>query len=194
MKKNWIVSIILVTIFFATTILIILIYNAKFVSSHKILLSFIEFYDNDFPQSRELDSTLKVGIVDGGIATSTDELSNITLIQKKFVFNSTLVDSEHATAIAGIIAATKNKKGIKGIVSNVEIINTVVTENGKATQDNISKGIMYCATNGANVINVSIEVDVFESILLEAIRYAAERDIIVNFANGNGGWRVNLKK
>ena len=99
----------------------------------------------------------------------------------------------HGTSVAGLMIAQENNKGICGLLPNVNIVNAVVLQNSKAEQKKIAEAINYCVDEKVDVINISIELYRFDDILLQAIQYAEKNNVNIFMANGNGGWRKNIK-
>lgn len=64
----------------------------------------------------------------------------------------------HGTHVAGIIAAADNQWGVIGVAPNAEIVAVKVLSEytGSGSFSNITKGIIYAALNGADVINMSL--------------------------------------
>jgi subtilisin family serine protease len=59
----------------------------------------------------------------------------------------------------------------------------VCDADGKASHENIAKGVIYAVDNGANVINLSLG-GIYTEVLANAIKYATERGSVVVMAAG----------
>lgn len=99
----------------------------------------------------------------------------------------------HGTAMAAIMAGTlANGQGAAGVCPQCSImpIRFINWEGLGDTEDAIL-GIRYAVMEGASVINISFAGEGYDSDLLDAIRFAAERDVVVVVAAGNDGENLN---
>ena len=99
-------------------------------------------------------------------------------------------DESHGTHVAGIIAAERdNGKGANGIANNVAIMSIRAVPNGDEYDKDIAKGIRYAVDNGARVINGSFGKSYSPNAewVYDAIKYAAENDVLFVHAAGNDG-------
>ena len=110
------------------------------------------------------------------------------------------IGGEHATLIAGIIAANrKNNIGIKGIAGNVLIMPlvTAVPGGGSISKD-LVMAIHYAVDNGASVINMSLGttpwINEHEKEFREAFDYAYEHNVLIVNAAGNDGLNLDDEK
>jgi subtilisin family serine protease len=71
----------------------------------------------------------------------------------------------HGTHVAGIIAAADNGFGVIGVAPEAEIVAVkVISEySGSGAFSWINKGIVYAATNGADVINMSLGATIYRN-------------------------------
>ncbi len=103
---------------------------------------------------------------------------------------STSEDESHGTHVAGIIAAKRgNGKGIDGVANNVEIMSIRAVPNGDEYDKDIALGIRYAVDNGAKIINGSFGKGFSPNAewVQDAIKYAAENDVLFVHAAGNDG-------
>ena len=71
--------------------------------------------------------------------------------------DGTHVDNEHATHIAGTIAATAdNGVGVAGIAPGVTIMPIKIIENGRFPNVGVGQAIDYAVANGAQIVNLSV--------------------------------------
>jgi subtilisin family serine protease len=99
--------------------------------------------------------------------------------------NNPIDEQFHGTHVAGIIAAEADGNGITGVAYNAKIMPIrVLDANGSGSNENIARGIIYAADNGANVINLSLTGD-YSTDIETAVKYATERGAIVVMAAGN---------
>ncbi|SEP92838.1 S8 family peptidase [Flavobacterium urocaniciphilum] len=97
-------------------------------------------------------------------------------------------EAKHGTHVAGIVAQVRgNKKGGDGVANNVAIMAVRAVPNGDEYDKDIALGIRYAVDNGAKVINGSFGkyFSQHSSWVVDAIKYAASKDVLVIFAAGN---------
>jgi subtilisin family serine protease len=91
----------------------------------------------------------------------------------------------HGTHVSGIAAARGNDGfGVAGVAWNARIMPVRAGNLGLA-DSNIVAAIHYAVDNGADVINMSFGGYGTSSAIQEAIRYAADRDVVLVAAAGN---------
>jgi len=134
---------------------------------------------------------VKVAVIDSGIDSKHPEFTSRVLNGFDFVNedNEPVDDNGHGTFVAGIIgAAGNNDLRITGLNNLSKIIPVkVIDKNGFGTCEDVAKGILFAADNGAKVINLSIGMYASSSILKQSIDYAFEKGCIVVAAGGNDG-------
>ena len=100
----------------------------------------------------------------------------------------------HGTFVAGTIAeATNNHRGLTGLAFAARIMPVrVLDTEGEGEASTIAEGVRFAVNHGARVINLSLEFspgitasDIPE--LIEALRYAHRRNVLVIAAAGNEG-------
>ncbi len=99
-------------------------------------------------------------------------------------------DESHGTHVAGIIAAERNNGlGANGVANNVAIMSIRAVPNGDEYDKDIALGIRYAVDNGAKIINGSFGKAFSPNAdwVYEAIKYAAENDVLFVHAAGNSG-------
>lgn len=136
---------------------------------------------------------IKVAVVDSGVDYNNADLKNRVLKNVGYNFvnntNDAMDDYGHGTEVAGIIAAQGgNDKEIIGIAGplDVKIIPVkVLGKDGLGYSDIIAKGIVYAADVGADIINVSIDLDVHDKNIENALLYAKEKGSFIVVAAGN---------
>lgn len=99
-------------------------------------------------------------------------------------------DESHGTHVAGIIAAERNNgKGANGVANNVDIMSIRAVPNGDEYDKDIALGIRYAVDNGATIINGSFGKAYSPNAqwVYDAIKYAAENDVLFVHAAGNDG-------
>ena len=106
-------------------------------------------------------------------------------------------DIKHGTHVAGIIAAERNNGiGINGVANNVEIMAIRAVPDGDEYDKDIALAIRYAVDNGATVINSSFGkyFSPNPEWVTEAIKYAAENDVLIVNAGGNEGLNLDEKR
>ena len=100
----------------------------------------------------------------------------------------------HGTLVAGTIAeATNNGLGLTGLAYGATIMPVrVLDPSGAGDATTIAAGIVYAVKHGAQVINLSLQFSVGISQrdipdIINAIRYAWTRGVVVVAATGNDG-------
>ncbi|WP_282160230.1 S8 family peptidase [Ulvibacterium marinum] len=99
-------------------------------------------------------------------------------------------DESHGTHVAGIIAAERdNGKGVNGVANNVQIMSVRAVPNGDEYDKDIALAIRYAVDNGAKIINASFGKSFSPNAdwVYEAIKYAAQNDVLIVHAAGNDG-------
>ncbi|HAZ45447.1 MAG TPA: hypothetical protein DDW76_27940 [Cyanobacteria bacterium UBA11369] len=100
--------------------------------------------------------------------------------------DSAPMDEEgHGTHVAGIIAAENNSFGTTGVAFNAKIMPVRVLGKTGGSQSDIAAGIRYAVDNGADIINLSLGGDFTSAQEANAIRYAAQKGVVVVMAAGN---------
>jgi len=105
-------------------------------------------------------------------------------------------DALHGTHVAGIIAAERNNgKGMNGIAHNVEIMTIRAVPNGDEYDKDIALAFRYAVDNGAKVINTSFgkSFSPHAKWVYDAIKYAADNDVLIVSGSGNDGADVDTK-
>ncbi|RYD90553.1 MAG: peptidase S8, partial [Sphingobacteriales bacterium] len=103
--------------------------------------------------------------------------------------------AKHGTHVAGIIAQGRgNNLGGDGVASNnVQIMAVRAVPDGDEYDKDVALAIRYAVDNGAKVINGSFGkyYSPHSEWVYDAIRYAAEKDVLIVCAAGNEGMDLN---
>ncbi len=144
-----------------------------------------------------------VAIVDTGISLSHPDLfDRISKRPDGSVIGIDLVDDDldpsdehgHGTLVAGIVAAaTDNGVGIAGVAPAAKLLPVrVLGADGSGDSETVGRGVIWAVDNGADVVNVSLESvapkdgeRAVPGVPNAAVRYAAERGVLVVAAAGN---------
>ncbi len=131
---------------------------------------------------------VQVAILDSGIDRYHEDLQGKVVVEKNFTNSPSVNDlCGHGTHVAGIIAATiNNSLGIAGIAPFSEIYNLKVADDaGKVYANALAESITWAVQNGADVINISIEIPEPTPELERAVDYAWENGAIIVAAASN---------
>jgi len=104
-------------------------------------------------------------------------------------------DAFHGTHVAGIIAANRNNNiGIRGVADNVKIMTVRCVPDGDERDKDVANAIYYAVDNGASVINMSFGKSYSPDkwYVDQAMRYAAEHDVLLVHAAGNSSANNDL--
>lgn len=95
----------------------------------------------------------------------------------------------HGTLVAGVIAATKdNRKGIAGLAHGARLrAIRAFDATGSAEEDDIAAGLVYAASNGVDIVNMSFGDGVNSPLMQDAIEYARTQGCILVASAGNSG-------
>lgn len=103
--------------------------------------------------------------------------------------------AKHGTHVAGIIAQVRgNNLGGDGVASNnVEIMAVRAVPDGDEYDKDVALAIRYAVDNGAKVINGSFGkyYSPHSEWVYDAIKYAADKDVLIVFAAGNESKDLN---
>jgi serine protease len=130
----------------------------------------------------------------GGFVRSPDFLPTTFVGGHDFITSTRFPNDRngHGTFVAGTIAeATNNHYGLTGLAYGARIMPVRVLDTvGEGEASTIAEGVRYAVNHGARVINLSLEFssnvtasDIPE--LIEALRYARRRGVLVVAAAGN---------
>ncbi|MDI6809979.1 MAG: S8 family serine peptidase [Candidatus Eisenbacteria bacterium] len=148
-------------------------------------------------------SSVKVAIIDTGVAyenytgggktyylapdlagTSFDAANAYDFVNNDAHAND---DEGHGTHVSGTIAQTTNEGyGTAGLGFGLTVLPIkVLNASGSGTYANITKGVDWAVTKGANVINLSLTGPADDATLHAAVQRAANAGIVLCCATGN---------
>ncbi|HEV8113725.1 MAG TPA: S8 family peptidase [Planctomycetota bacterium] len=133
-----------------------------------------------------------IAILDTGVDLTHAEFAGRLLPGFDFVHQvaNPADDNGHGTHVTGIAAAAMNNAGGVGVAPLASILPVkVLANNGAGTTIWVALGLDFAATNGANVVNLSLGSSADDCILREAVAdaYAAGCTIVAASGNGGGG-------
>ena len=134
-------------------------------------------------------ATVTVAVVDSGLSLTHPEFAGRIVPGWDFVNADADPgdDQGHGTHVAGIIAAAmNNSQGLVGLAPEVSIMPVkVLNAMNTGTWADIAAGIVWAADHGAQIINLSLGGPVDDTVLLDAVRYAAGKGAFLVAAAGN---------
>lgn len=136
-------------------------------------------------KSARFGCDVKVGIVDTGIARHPDLriAGGVNTITGK----SFADDNGHGTHVAGIAAATGNRR-IYGIAPRAKLYAVKVLDNeGVGFVSDIVEGIDWCLSRGIKIMNMSFGLNGDSQLLKDAIRRARKQGAVIVASAGNSG-------
>ena len=116
------------------------------------------------------DPKLTIAIVDNGFHVDHAEFAHrVVMPYNTWTHSSTVTPQpeDHGTHVAGLALAAMNRKGGCGMAPQCAFMPVqVADEKGRMTVTSILDGILYSLYQGADVINVSLGLDIGESLPL----------------------------
>ena len=112
------------------------------------------------------------------------------------VIGPTAEGALHGTHVAGIIAAVRhNNIGIDGVADHVSIMPVRTVPDGDEYDKDVALALRYAIDNGAKVINTSFgkEFSPHKEWVYDALKYAAEKDVLIVKAAGNDTKNVDVQ-
>jgi len=135
-----------------------------------------------------------VAVIDSGSGPNPDLTQNLnsgrSIVRGRLGDSSNDVDLVgHGTHVAGIIAAQSNNQiGITGIAPDAKILPIrILDSRGDGSESDLAQAIRYAVDQGVRVINLSLGGATQTGGLQLALEYAAQNDVLVVAAAGNGG-------
>jgi len=104
-------------------------------------------------------------------------------------------DEAHGSHVSGIIGAVRNNGlGMNGVATNVKIMAVRAVPDGDEYDKDVALAIRYAVDNGAKVINASFgkSYSPNKQWVYDAIKYAAEKDVLIVHAAGNAGKNIDV--
>ncbi len=136
---------------------------------------------------------VKVAVIDTGIDATHPDLvvaGGVNILNPDAASPAWQDDNGHGTRVAGIIGARDNNVGVVGVAPECELYAVKVLDmSGSGSVADVVEGIEWCINNGMQVINMSLGVTTYESVLKDACDRAYDdgQGAIVVGAAGNAG-------
>jgi thermitase len=131
-----------------------------------------------------------VAVLDTGIDRNHEDLIGKVVAEINFADSLTCRDIHgHGTHVAGIIAAhSNNATGVAGVAPASQLMNVkVANDKGECRSTAVATGIVWAVDNGANVINISLELKEPSTELESSINYSWSQGAVIIAAAGNNG-------
>ena len=132
-----------------------------------------------------------VAVVDSGVRTRHADLRSHLLKGRDFASPGTPPEDTngHGTHVTGIITAVAgNHRGVAGLAPATTILPVrVLDRHGEGGSDDVARGIVWAADQGADVINLSLTLRRSDTATKAAVAYAISKDVVVVAAAGNNG-------
>ncbi|MFC5970968.1 S8 family peptidase [Halomarina salina] len=91
----------------------------------------------------------------------------------------------HGTHCAGIVGASDNEQGVRGVAPGASIHAIKVGSDSGGKSADIAAGLEYAADSGVHVANLSLGDEDPSDLIADACRYATEAGVLVVGAAGN---------
>jgi thermitase len=130
-----------------------------------------------------------IAVLDTGIDQDHQDLSHQVVAEINFTDSPTSRDVYgHGTHVAGILVANAHDTSTAELVSGFRLMNVKVADDrGECRAEAVAAGIVWAVDNGANIINISLELKEPSAALREATEYAWNHGAIIITAAGNDG-------
>ena len=184
-------------VFFCSTVLIFSIIILQFFLEKNDFEVFIDksipYIGGLYPIESGFDGTgITIAVIDTGVDYNHPDLfgfGNDGKVVGGYDFvdkdNSPMDTNGHGTEVAGIISADGQ---LKGVAPKSKILAYRVSENGEAVSSNlIIKAIEQAVKDKADIINISLGVNLTSNKIDQAVNKAIEQGIVVVTAAGNHG-------
>lgn len=149
----------------------------------------------DYYESQKKNKNYDLNFDGRAIVGDNPEDINDTKYGNGFVIGSKDEES-HGTHVAGIILASRdNNKGMQGVAHNAKLMSVRAVPDGDERDKDVALAIRYAVDNGAKVINMSFgkSYSPNKEWVLDAIKYAAEKDVLLVHAAGNDSKNIDVK-
>jgi thermitase len=171
-------------------------FSAAFASSHYGNVSQWGPQAVSAPEAWNLtlgDPSIVIAVVDTGVDSSHPDLASKIAGEYSYVGRSAKDGFGHGTHVAGIAAAaTNNDVGIAGMCPSCGILSVkVLNDQGSGYMSDVASGIIYAASHGARVINLSLGGSGRSDTLRSALQYAITNNALPVCAMGNSSSSSN---
>lgn len=130
---------------------------------------------------------VKVAVIDSGISSHSDLLisGGASFVNYTSSYED---DNGHGTHVAGVIRATDNTYGIKGVASGVDLYAVkTMNQDGEAYLSQVIAGIDWAIENNMDIINLSLSTQSDSLVFKNIVDKAYQNGIMIVAASGNDG-------
>lgn len=131
----------------------------------------------------------------GVLGDNPDDINDVPIGDHKVIGpEADKAHTKHGTHVTGIVAAQRdNGIGMNGVANNVQIMTLRAVPDGDEYDKDVALSIRYAVDNGARVINGSFgkNYSTNPQWVYDAIKYAAEKDVLFVHAAGNDGFDLD---
>lgn len=145
--------------------------------------------------SESRGENIRVAVIDTGCDLDHRDIKDNLLPGKNFVeINKDPIDHNgHGTHVAGTIAAQDNQYGMVGVSPMAKIIPIkALSDDGSGSLQNIVQAIIWAADQKVDFITMSLGCAQTTDSLARAIKYAANKNVVIFCAAGNEGPSVDV--
>ena len=129
-----------------------------------------------------------VAVLDTGLDYSHSEFSGRIVDGYDFIDDDNIAQDVHGhgTHCAGTILGANDGVGITGVAYDAKVMPIkVLNDSGSGSVTGIVAGMRWAVDNGADVLNLSLGGSWPNSNYLDALKYAADKGVVVAMASGN---------
>lgn len=130
-----------------------------------------------------------IAVLDTGVQLNHPDLRGKLLRGTNLVHAGAPAEDDvgHGTHVTGIIAANvNNNEGVAGLSWYNKVMPVKVLDNsGTGSTYTVAEGIIWATDHGAKVINMSLGNYAKADFLHDAVKYAADHDVVLISASGN---------
>ena len=151
--------------------------------SYAYHLGSIHAYDA-WPTTR--GTGLTVAVLDSGVDANQPDIAGRVIDGGNFAAGTDI--GEHGTEVSTVIAgAYQNAYGAAGVAPDVKILAIRVCEPEGCASDAVVEGITAAVDQGADVVNLSLGGETYNSTTAAAVAYAIGKGVVVVASAGNSG-------
>ncbi|SEL14479.1 Subtilase family protein [Aquimarina amphilecti] len=183
----------LLTVYKKDSVIQHMLYGYRNSIEYELTESYMDKYIKDLNKEKEI--TLNLNYNEREI--SGDDINNIG----DYTYGSPIVDGDvpfhHSTAVSGTLGANRaNDIGIQGFSNQIKIMPVVMVASGDEHDKDVALAIRYAVDNGAKIINMSWgkTLSSNEEWVNDAIKYAADKDVLLIKAGGNNNTNNDIIK
>ncbi|KKP28197.1 MAG: Subtilisin-like protein serine protease [Parcubacteria group bacterium GW2011_GWA2_31_28] len=125
---------------------------------------------------------VKIAVLDTGIGKHKDlkVKGGVSFVSPDF--ND---DNGHGTAVAGVIAALLNDKGIAGVAPDADLYAVKIMEGSNGGLSNAIAGVEWAIDNNIDIVSMSFGMESYSQIFKEVLEEAYNNGILLVAAAGN---------